>query len=88
MGALKSEKCSKGHPLAGDNLYIRKNGQRECAQCARERAMKQARKRGALPRRPPDADVDTHAGVPGYGPSHATEAKKRRELHYEPLEDA
>ena len=28
MGALKSYKCSKGHILKGNNLYIRINGSR------------------------------------------------------------
>lgn len=38
MGALKSPKCSKGHLLKGDNLYMRKNGQRECKTCSNKRA--------------------------------------------------
>jgi hypothetical protein len=38
MGALKSYKCSRGHVLAGKNLYIRKNGTRECRKCSLQRA--------------------------------------------------
>ena len=40
MGALKSPRCSKGHRLAGKNLYLRKNGQRECKKCSLERSRK------------------------------------------------
>lgn len=29
--------CKTGHPLAGDNLYIRPNGNRTCRECARIR---------------------------------------------------
>ena len=39
MGALKSSKCSWGHRLAGDNLYVSKDGKkRECRKCAKRRA--------------------------------------------------
>ena len=38
MGALKSLKCAKGHLLAGKNLYLRKNGQRECRLCSLKRS--------------------------------------------------
>jgi hypothetical protein len=37
MGALKSYKCSRGHVLKGANLYMRKDGTRECRKCALER---------------------------------------------------
>lgn len=40
MGALKSYKCSKGHILKGNNLYIRINGSRECRKCSLERNRK------------------------------------------------
>lgn len=32
VNARKTE-CSDGHPLTGDNLYIRPNGARQCRQC-------------------------------------------------------
>lgn len=38
MGALKSSKCRKGHSLRGNNLYIRKDGTRECRACSNRRA--------------------------------------------------
>jgi hypothetical protein len=34
MGAHKSYKCSKGHILKDSNLYVRKNGTRECKKCS------------------------------------------------------
>jgi hypothetical protein len=34
MGALKSLRCARGHKLAGKNLYLRRNGQRECRACS------------------------------------------------------
>lgn len=37
MGALKSDRCSKGHALKDPNLYYRKDGQRECLKCKAER---------------------------------------------------
>jgi len=40
MGALKSKRCSRGHLLAGRNLYMRKDGSRECLRCSLERATK------------------------------------------------
>jgi len=40
MGALKSYKCSKGHVLRGANLYVCKNGSRQCRKCALERGRK------------------------------------------------
>lgn len=30
--------CVKGHPFSGDNLFVRKNGHRECRTCMRDRA--------------------------------------------------
>lgn len=38
MGALKSSKCSKGHRLIEGNLYVRKDGQRQCRKCQMQRA--------------------------------------------------
>jgi hypothetical protein len=38
MGALKSPRCSKGHKLSGDNLYLRHDGQRQCKKCALARS--------------------------------------------------
>lgn len=29
--------CQHGHPLSGDNLYIKPNGRRQCRQCNRDR---------------------------------------------------
>lgn len=37
MGALQSEKCSKGHPMSDPNLYHRPDGKRECLTCKRLR---------------------------------------------------
>lgn len=36
--------CHKGHPLAGDNLWVNKFGRRRCRQCARDRAAKYRQK--------------------------------------------
>jgi hypothetical protein len=33
----KKTHCPYGHPYSGDNLYIRKEGRRECRTCMRER---------------------------------------------------
>ena len=46
MGALKSYRCSKGHVLKGGNLYIRKDGTRECRKCslARQKKWRQEKK--------------------------------------------
>ena len=30
--------CHKGHPLSGDNLYVKPNGRRRCRICSRENA--------------------------------------------------
>jgi hypothetical protein len=38
VGALKSFKCSKGHRLVEGNLYIRKDGSRECKKCSKARS--------------------------------------------------
>lgn len=51
MGALKSDKCSRNHPMVPANLYIRGDGQRECLTC------KQERNRGRKP-----GDASTGAG--------------------------
>lgn len=37
MGALPSERCSKGHTMSEPNLYHRSDGKRECLTCKRER---------------------------------------------------
>jgi hypothetical protein len=34
MGALKAYKCSKGHVMKEGNLYLRKDGTRECRKCS------------------------------------------------------
>lgn len=31
----RKETCKHGHPLEGDNLYIRPNGERDCKECRR-----------------------------------------------------
>ncbi len=46
MGALKSLKCSRGHRLVGKNLYIRKDGTRECRQCSLIRSRKHKKENG------------------------------------------
>ncbi len=43
MGALKSPTCSKGHKMEGDNLYLRKDGSRECRQCSLDRGKKKGK---------------------------------------------
>lgn len=45
MGALKSPKCSRGHRLAGRNLYQRADGTRECRKCSLLRSKRQWRKK-------------------------------------------
>ncbi|MGH3029279.1 MAG: HNH endonuclease signature motif containing protein [Gaiellaceae bacterium] len=35
--------CKRGHPLSGNNLYVRPNGSRHCRACARERTRAYAR---------------------------------------------
>lgn len=48
----RQTRCQNGHPLSGDNLYIKPNGRRQCRQCNRDR---QTRFREAGPDRlPPD----------------------------------
>jgi|DEB19_MinimDraft_3_1074340.scaffolds.fasta_scaffold104712_2 hypothetical protein len=32
--------CNQGHPFIKENIMVRKNGKRECAECNRERAKK------------------------------------------------
>lgn len=34
---LRKERCHRGHPMAGDNLYLHETGKRECRACNRER---------------------------------------------------
>lgn len=60
MGALKSDRCSKGHAMSGENLYQRKDGQRECRQCSRDRAAAKQRNRksGMLSRKPGEPRYD------------------------------
>lgn len=47
MGAIKAYKCNQGHVLKGGNLYLRKNGTRECRKCslARQRKWREDRKK-------------------------------------------
>lgn len=54
MGALKSDRCSKGHSLKDPNLYYRKDGQRECLKCkaARNKEAEQVRKAKRLAEKP------------------------------------
>ena len=33
----RKEKCKRGHPLSGDNLYVTKRGFRNCRTCGRDR---------------------------------------------------
>jgi hypothetical protein len=40
MGAIKSPKCSKGHKMTADNVYVRAKGQRECKKCSLARSRK------------------------------------------------
>ena len=34
----RKERCKRGHPLSGDNLYVPANGSRQCRTCCRERS--------------------------------------------------
>ncbi len=44
---LIKTRCPKGHPYEGDNLYVRRNGSRQCRACHREESKRHARsKRG------------------------------------------
>lgn len=38
MGAPKLKQCIRGHRMAGKNLLLRKDGQRECRLCKAVRA--------------------------------------------------
>jgi hypothetical protein len=49
MGAHKSYKCSKGHILKDGNLYIRKDGTRECRKCSLDRGQKRRKALRAQP---------------------------------------
>src|SRR5882724_2103615 len=40
MGALKSQRCARGHKMVSKNLYMRANGQRECRACSAIRITK------------------------------------------------
>lgn len=57
MGALKSERCSKGHPMVEGNLYHRSDGQRECLTCKRNRNRKIAAIAQVEERKPSKFDV-------------------------------
>jgi hypothetical protein len=48
MGAALKSKCKRGHRLAGWNLYLRKDGTRECRQCSLARTAKRDRQRRRL----------------------------------------
>ena len=53
--------CPQGHPLSGDNLYVRPNGKRECRTCHREHARRRyrAKEEGADLANEADARVPT-----------------------------
>ena len=57
MGALKSERCSKGHPMVEGNLYHRSDGQRECLTCKINRNRKIAAIAQVEERKPSKFDV-------------------------------
>lgn len=42
--------CIHGHPLSGDNLYVRPNGQRACRECKRRQNIIDKRKRRKVKR--------------------------------------
>src|SRR6185295_6669322 len=48
FNAVKT-KCSKGHMLDGQNLYIRSNGSRTCKTCCRDAARRYRARRGIKP---------------------------------------
>lgn len=50
MGALKSIRCKKGHLLKGQNLYVRRNGTRECRRCSIERSQQWRKQRREMPK--------------------------------------
>ena len=44
----KRSNCNQGHPFIKENIMVRKNGRRECAECNRERSRRNwAAKKGA-----------------------------------------
>lgn len=43
--------CKHGHEFTTENTYIRPNGNRDCRQCVRERALRYWRQKGAARRR-------------------------------------
>jgi len=61
--------------MSGDNLVIRKDGQRECRQCRRDRARDAARRKGIQKRSPADADFESPAPAEGYRPSRKAARK-------------
>lgn len=46
LAATKTH-CIKGHPLTGENLYLRPNGRRTCRTCNRHAVARYARKAAA-----------------------------------------
>lgn len=46
---LSPELCLVGHPLGGDNLYVRPDGRRECRACAKASRRKYWARLGSLP---------------------------------------
>jgi|GEM_PF-3157151 hypothetical protein len=43
----RKDKCLRGHPLSGDNLYVTPKGQRTCRECGRIRSRAYRRRRAA-----------------------------------------
>jgi hypothetical protein len=42
--------CNRGHPLAGDNMYLDPRGARTCRACAKRRCQEGRRRRRGIPR--------------------------------------
>jgi hypothetical protein len=49
---LRMTECKRGHPLSGDNLYICKQGKRNCRTCLRENSRRFYQKHCATGRSP------------------------------------
>jgi hypothetical protein len=64
--------------MAGDNLYYRTNGQRECKQCRRDRARNKARENGIPARRVLYCDVESSPPSEGYHVSQAVHNQRER----------
>lgn len=81
--------CVHGHPLSGENLYVRPNGNRACRACQRlSNQMTKARKRGQdavdrLTARRLQAQIDTEKVIFGSSP---TERGLKRGIPAEILE--